>query len=111
MLLSFDKPKKLRPTEQHNSNFSSDSGIAGTYVPNMSQKDMERWKAKHISRGDDPRVEIRKTVGGTQLLMVVRPDKTVRLSMNGPATMSAKILAEFNTAAQEAFSVLDQSND
>lgn len=70
MILSFEKPKKIRTTEQHNSTFSSDSGVAGTYVPNMSDADREKWKAKHI-KGDDERVEIRKTIGGTQLLIVV----------------------------------------
>ena len=58
-LLSFDKPKKIRSTEEHNKMFSSDSGISGTYVPNMSKEDQLKWKAKHI-KGDDERVEIRK---------------------------------------------------
>lgn len=69
-VLSFEVPKKLRSTEKHNEMHMSDSGIAGTYVPNMSKKDMELWKAKHIT-GADERIEIRKTVEGAQILIVV----------------------------------------
>jgi hypothetical protein len=69
-ILSFDKPKKIRSTEKHNKKFSSDSGIAGTYVPNMSEDDKLKWKAKYII-GDDERIEIRKTINGVQLLIVV----------------------------------------
>ena len=47
-LLCFDKPKKVRSTEEHNKTYMSDSGIAGTYVPNMSEEDKNKWKAKHI---------------------------------------------------------------
>ncbi len=73
MILDFDKPKKVRTTEDHNNLFSSDSGVAGTFVPNMSKEDMKKWKAKHIG-GDDERIEIRKTLGGSQVLIVVYKD-------------------------------------
>ena len=69
-LLSFDKPKKIRSTEEHNKMFPSDSGISGTYVPNMSKEDQLKWKAKHI-KGDDERVEIRKEFGGVNLVVIV----------------------------------------
>jgi hypothetical protein len=69
-LLTFDKPKKVLTTEKHNKKFQSDSGIAGTYVPNMSKEDMNKWKAKHI-KGEDERIEIRKTIECAQLLIVV----------------------------------------
>jgi len=69
-ILSFDKPKKVKSTEKHNKTYQSDSGIAGTYVPNMSDDDMNKWKAKHI-KGDDERIEIRKTIEGVQILIVV----------------------------------------
>lgn len=69
-VLSFETPKKLRSAEKHNAIYQSDSGIAGTYVPNMDKRDMELWKAKHI-KGDDERIEIRKTLEGVQLLVVV----------------------------------------
>jgi hypothetical protein len=70
MILSFEKPKKARSTEEHNELFSSDCGVAGTFVPNMSKEDQKKWKAKHIS-GKDERIEIRKTLGGAQVLIVV----------------------------------------
>lgn len=69
-LLCFDKPKKIRNTKEHNEMYSSDSGVAGTYVPNMSEEDKNKWKAKHI-KGEDERIEIRKTINGVQLLIVV----------------------------------------
>jgi hypothetical protein len=69
-LLSFDKPKKARSTEEHNKMFSSDCGVAGTYVPNMSKEDELKWKAKHI-KGDEERVEIRKEFGGANLVIIV----------------------------------------
>jgi hypothetical protein len=66
----FRKTKKLRSGEEHNAQYTSDSGISGTYVPNMSDVDMNKWKAKHIT-GDDERIEIRKTFNGVQLLIIV----------------------------------------
>lgn len=74
MLLNFDKSQKIRSTKEHNEKYSSDSGIAGTYVPNMSEVDMNKWKAKYI-KGDDERIEIRKTINGVQLLIVVYKNK------------------------------------
>ena len=60
-LLCFDKPKKARSTENHNIACSSDSGIPGTYVPNMSRTDREKWKGKIVgTRRGKPQVEIRK---------------------------------------------------
>lgn len=70
MILDFEKPKKVRSTEEHNNLFSSDCGVAGTFVPNMSKEDQYKWKAKHIG-GDDERIEIRKTLGGSQVLIIV----------------------------------------
>jgi hypothetical protein len=69
MILDFEKPKKIRSTEEHNEMHSSDSGVAGTFVPNMSEEDKNKWKGKHI-KGDDERVEIRKNLD-SQLLVIV----------------------------------------
>lgn len=82
MILDFGKPKKLRPAAEHNAMHSSDSGVDGTYAPNMSRKDMAKWKAKKIG-GDDPRVEIRKTVEGTD------PSLRKQLAGRGWASSSA----------------------
>lgn len=90
-ILSFDKPKKLIPTEEHNAYYKSDTDIAGTYVPNMSEADKKRWKGKRVG-GKDPRVEIRKVLSGNdpgtgyhayaQILIVVRKSGVV-MSTNG----------------------------
>lgn len=91
-ILSFNVPKKLRSTEEHAAEHSSDTNISGTYVPNMSESDQLTWKAKKIG-GEDPRIEIRKTVDGkehrhrrpsyAQVLLIVRPDGSVVMSANG----------------------------
>jgi len=116
-LLCWDKPKKIRSTEDHNNMFVSEAGVDGTYVPNMSGKDMMKWKAKHIHKGDDPRVEIRKTTQGkprgsnkygtySQMLLVVRPDNTVVISGNSKSEVD---IGELNQAINEAKKVLETS--
>ena len=69
-VLTFEVPKKINSTQKHNEMHLSNADVNGTYVPNMSKEDMNRWKAKHI-KGDDERVEIRKTLDGVQVLIVV----------------------------------------
>lgn len=120
-MLNFDTPKKIRSTEKHNDMFQSDSGVAGTYVPNMSKEDMDVWKAKHI-KGDDERIEIRKTISGVQLLVVVykrsRTTKTknwrdrsrdhndVRISMNGKLDMTYDEYYDMYEGIREATEIL-----
>lgn len=70
MLLNFDKPDKIRSKEEHNRKHSSDSGVDGTYVPNMSDEDNMRWKCKHVT-GKMERVEIRRLLGGVNLVIFV----------------------------------------
>lgn len=113
-VLSFEKPKKLRSTEEHNDIFQSDTNIAGTYVPNMSEEDKLKWKAKKIS-GDDPRVEIRKTVYGkapdiavsgyAQVLIVVRKSSVV-ISSNGRMVFDATNWDDLKDAVDEARNIL-----
>jgi hypothetical protein len=116
-LLDFNKPKKVSSTEDHNREYRSDAGIDGTYVQNMNQDDMVKWKAKHI-KGDDERIEIRKTLGGVQLVAVVykRRRQTenadwrdrmtdhndVKLSMNGKLDMTWDEWWELQDAVKEA---------
>jgi hypothetical protein len=69
-LLNFKIPEKIRKITDHNEMYESDSGVDGSYVPNMSDEDKCKWKAKHI-KGDDECIEIRKTFGGVQLLVIV----------------------------------------
>lgn len=59
MLLNFDKPKKVT------NDAGFDGGPIGGYVPQMSQTDAERWKAKRFNKGkENDRIEIRKTFTG-----------------------------------------------
>lgn len=120
-ILNFNAPKKLRSAEEHNNTYQSDSGIAGTYVPNMSQEDMNSWKAKHI-KGSDERIEIRKSIRDTQLLIVVykKARKTisndwrdkkndhndVRISMNGKLDMTYDEYYDMYEGIREATEIL-----
>jgi len=120
-ILSFDKPQKLRSTEEHSKMYSSCTGIPGTYVPNMSKTDMERWKAKHI-KGKDERIEIRKTLQGTQVVIVVYKDiredsydskgwkpghDNIQISANGKIQMTFQEWNELMMAVQEAKNILE----
>lgn len=118
MILSFDKPKKVRPTEEHNSMYQADSAPPGVYVPNMSQEDMLKWKAKHI-KGQDERIEIRKSVSGAQVLIVVYKNRkesdwrngvtgheSVQISANGKMQLTVAEWDEMYTAIAEARIIL-----
>jgi len=122
-LLSFEKPKRVNSTENHNEMYQSDSGVAGTYVQNMSKEDTLKWKAKHI-RGDNERIEIRKTIEGVQLVVVIykKPNpveydyrdiqawhnrhQDVRISMNGKLDMTWDNFWDLQEAVKEAFEIL-----
>lgn len=114
-VLDFDKPKKLRPFNEHADYYSSDTNIAGTYVPNMSEDDRLKWKAKHI-QGADPRVEIRKTVVGketgekyghsAQVLLIVRSDFSVTMSANSRMIFGLVEWGELLKAVKEARDLL-----
>lgn len=130
MILSFAKPKKASSTEEHNRAHSSDCGVEGTYVPNMSQADKERWKAKVTGTRDRVhRLELRKQVGHVNMLIVVNgampgwvpvkedawrerrenKDHTphmVKLSANGTLAFPPEIWAEAKAAVDEAYAVL-----
>lgn len=115
MILNFDKPKKIRSTAEHNEMYVADCAPPGAYVPNMSQEDMCRWKAKHI-KGDNERVEIRKTIEGidnyAQMLVVVYKNHQgkgpeIVMSSNGKMGFSLEIWRELETAIQEAKDILE----
>jgi hypothetical protein len=125
-VLSFDKPKKIRSSEEHNKKYVSDSGVDGTYVPNMSKEDTEKWKAKHI-KGEDERIEIRKTFS-SQLVIIVykRPreidwkpgnftewaknHKNIKISVNGPIHLYWDDIIELLSAIEEAKDILGIGN-
>jgi hypothetical protein len=114
-VLDFDKPKRLKPFQEHADYYSSDTNIAGTYVPNMSEEDRMKWKARQVG-GDDPRVEIRKTVRGklpgeqygtsAQVLVVVRQDYTVTISANSRMIFGLVEWGELIKAVKEARDLL-----
>ena len=101
-LLDFTKPERVRSREAHEKMFSSDCGVPGTFVPNMSEEDADKWRAKQIG-GEDPRIEIRSTRPGAQMLAVVRKDGSVALSANGKMEFDATAWQEFRDAVQEAW--------
>lgn len=124
-LIDFNKPKKVRSTEEHNQMHSSDSGVAGTYVPNMSEADRNKWRGIHI-KGTDERIEIRRTIGGSQVLIVVYKNvrftdwrvnqkewynnhNNVRISMNGKLDMTFEDYEEFTKVIEEAKEILNQT--
>lgn len=123
MILSFEKPEKIRSTEEHNKMFSSDCGVAGTYVPNMSEEDRKKFKAKHI-KGEDERIEIRVEMGSNILIIVYKNSKVVKydfhnykeyaknhqniqISMNGKLDLSFEQWENIGKAINEAKQILD----
>lgn len=117
-ILSFEKPAKVRSFKDHAERYSSDSGIAGTYVPNLSKADMKKWKAKHI-RGKDERIEIRKSINGAQMLIVVYKSRqegdwhagihsheNVQISANGKIQLAFADWQEMAQAIEEAKALL-----
>lgn len=119
-LINFDKPKKLSTTDEHNRKYSSDSGVEGTYVPNMSLHDNENvWKGKHIQKGKDERIEIRKAMkfsGKTMhtyanVVIIVRPIPSIEypevlISCNSKLGMCEDMYYEFINVIEEAKQIL-----
>jgi hypothetical protein len=125
------KPAKVKV------NAGFEGGPEGGYVPQMSQADAQRWKAKEFNLGkENARIELRKTFGGTQVTMFValdgwdyaakyehrrdrnKDDKNcfftdtrglnVRMSMNGPLLMTFEQFDEINRIVVEAATYLTQ---
>lgn len=58
--LMWDKPDRVQSVEEWKS-WQADSAPPGTYVPNMSDADRARWKAKKVGfKAGHPQIEIRK---------------------------------------------------
>ena len=123
MILSWEKASKVLHPEEHAAKYASDTGVPGTYVPNMSEEDMKKYKAISC-RGRCPRIEVRVTIAGTQVLAKFKstllvPDtanwyadvnseirkhgsKNVKISMNGPLDMTFEEWETFKQAMDEA---------
>ena len=118
-ILDWNRPKKVMTTEERNK-ISADGAPPGVYVPNMSEEDNQRWKAKLIG-GPNRRVEIRKNIVGewreskyktfggrkdrsrncAQLLCIV-DEHSVRISANGTLDFEGSEFGYFMLAVQEA---------
>lgn len=121
MILSWDKPKKAMTDEAWKS-ISAEGAPPGVYTPNMSDEDRLKWKAKVVGvKSGKPQVEIRKTTGGTQLLIIVSlkggfkygsseiqrshnetDSANIHISANGPVRFSWQDYADFGKAIEEA---------
>ena len=111
-IINWDKPKKLRSTEKHNNMCSSDCGVPGTYVPNMSYEDRESWKGKHINKTkNNERIELRKTFSRcgsyAQVLIVLEKEGTVSISSNGKIAMTFDDWDEVNAVVKEALDLIN----
>lgn len=122
MILSFEKPKKLRSTDEHNKEHMSDCGVPGTYVPNMSLDDQRKFRAVHI-KGEHERIEIRTLIGGVNCNIFVYKDqyqpkyssgnsewrkkhRNVQFSMNGKMDVSFEEWSNIQLAINEAIDLL-----
>ena len=115
-LINWDKPKKIRPTKEHNKMYSSDCDVDGTYVPNMSRGDEKKWKGILKTHKDKTRqVELRKTFESAQLLIIVGdgygydykyykrdPKFDMHVSMNGPLQLTFDQFNEIYQVVREA---------
>jgi hypothetical protein len=73
-VLSWEKPEQVMSIEEWKA-ISADGQPPGVYQPNMSEADARRWKATlKYAKTEHPQVEIRKTVRGSQLLVIVALD-------------------------------------
>lgn len=119
MILNFNKPQKVRTSADHNNMFQSDSGVAGTYVSNMSDNDKRKFKAKHI-KGDHERIEIRVEMNSANILVKVFKKANnsnewkhgqdnhneIQFSTNGKIDISLRKWEKLNQAIEEAKQIL-----
>lgn len=128
-VLMWEKPERIMSVEKWKE-ISACGQPPGVYTPNMSQEDRERWKAKLVGhKAGRPHVEIRKTIKGVQLFLLVslgggykyrgfEPTKdrwgrstvgiNVHLSLNGSAQLTFDEWNEMRQAVEEAKAVLEE---
>lgn len=104
-ILRWGKPSQVMTPQEWRA-ISADAAPPGVYTPNMSAADAASWKAKLFRGANPPRVEIRKTAAGTQVLIVVNGGG-VRMSMNGPACFTREEWSGLHAAVAEAVYVLE----
>ena len=113
-MINWNKPQKARSTKEHNEAYSSDSGVDGTYAPNMSEEDNLSWKGKHINKGKDTaRIELRKAFAAqgnyAQVLVTINREGVI-ISTNGKIAMKIEEWVDFNEAVNVAKLTLDNYN-
>ncbi len=100
-ILTWEKPPRAVPPEEHAA-FQADGAPPGTYVPNMPEEWRTAWKAKLCGqRTGWLRVEIRKSVQGIQVVIIVEKER-IQISQNGTAAWSDQDWAALNQAVGEA---------
>lgn len=129
-ILNWNKPVKVASSAEHIATEGFDGGPAGGYVPNMSEEDKLKWKAKLVGKTTNhPQVEIRKSFDRVQFTMIVslgngytykyyKPDVApgnyyhtkgvnVHIAANGGVQMTFDQMSELQQAVQEAKEVLE----
>lgn len=131
-VLSWDKPKRKQTVAKWRESYGFEDGPTGGYVPNMSDKDKRKWKAKLVgAKTDYPQVEIRKSsVNRVQMTVIVSLGKgynykyyrventkgqvayytkgvNVHIALNGGMQLTFAEMAELNDAVLEAKKVLE----
>jgi len=121
-LLMWDKPQRAQSVADWKDSYGFDGGPASGYVPNMSDQDAQRWRAKLVGKSThSPQVEIRRTLGSQVLLIVnlgggyaykgYKREHTqgvnVHFSVNGPLQMTFDELAELAQVVSEAREYLE----
>jgi len=125
-ILSWEKPKRVRSKEEH-AKISADGAPPGVYVPNMSEDDQLKWKAKLVGvKVGYPQVEIGKTFRGNGLVILVslgngyqykyyKREETkglnIHLASSGPQQMTFQDFEDMNVAVQEAKEALEKIGD
>lgn len=119
-VITWDKPRKARSSADHAEMNQSDCGVPGTYVPNMIDADVRKWKGKVVgSTTGSPQVEIRKdsmlvivSLGGGYQHKFYKREKTVginlHISMAGPTQLTFKDWEDMKAAVQEAKQKLEE---
>ena len=104
-VLYWQTPKRRTPVADWKKDNVFDGGPPGGYLPNMSDEDMLKWKAKLVGVSTStPAVEIRKTAGSEIKLVVREHDHD--MSMNGKAKLTAADFHNMFEAVKEARAVL-----
>lgn len=111
-VVNWNKPARLNTPAVHAAMHEFDSGPPGGYVPNMSEEDARTWRGKLIG-GNDPRVELRKTIGHTQVVVVVRLTtkfgQNIEMSANGRIQLSFSDMDEMQQVIAEAKQKLNET--